>query len=98
MTAVFQSEHLSLLLGTGISTGVCFEAGITPQAMQRINFITKKDEIKIFADNEEKKLARVNANFEDDLRTAIELLRGMRILNDSDADPLKSEINEKLKI
>ena len=40
LTAVFQSEHLSLLTGTGLTTGICYEAGVTPQAMGRINFNT----------------------------------------------------------
>jgi hypothetical protein len=93
LTAVFQSEHLSILLGTGI----CYEAGITPQEMQRIDFSTQKAKIKNYADQEATKLSRGKANFEDDLRTAIELLKGLRILNDSSSGKLEAEINEKLK-
>jgi len=97
LTAVFQSEHLSLLLGTGITTSICLEADITPQAMQRIEFTTKKDEIKNHSDNEAKEMSRGKANFEDDLRAAIELLKGMKILKDADASKLEDEINGKLK-
>lgn len=97
LTAVFQSEHLSLLLGTGITTSICLKAGITPQAMQRIEFVTHKDEIKNHADNDAKEMSRGKANFEDDLRTAIELLKGMKILKDSNASKLEEEINGKLK-
>lgn len=97
LTAVFQSEHLSLLLGTGITTGICKEAKISPQAMQRIEFSTEKDKIKNYADTEAKKIDRGKANFEDDLRTAIELLKGMRILQNTKADALEKEINDKLK-
>jgi hypothetical protein len=97
LTAVFQSEHLSLLLGTGLTTGICYEAGISPQAMQRIEFSTEKDKIKKFADKEAQKIDRGNANFEDDLRTAIELLKGLRILQNTKADALETEINDKLK-
>lgn len=97
LTAVFQSEHLSLLLGTGITTGICFEAGISPQAMQRIEFTTEKDKITNYADTEAKKIDRGGANFEDDLRTAIELLKGLKILQDTKADALETEINDKLK-
>ena len=97
LTAVFQSEHLSLLLGTGVTIGIGFDAGNTPQAMQRIDFTTEKDKIKNFADEEAKKLSRGSANFEDDLRTAIELLKGLKILNDSKAGTLEREVNEKLK-
>lgn len=31
LTAVFQSEHLSLLTGTGLTTGICYEAGVIPK-------------------------------------------------------------------
>jgi hypothetical protein len=97
LTAVFQSEHLSLLLGTGITTGICYEADVTPQAMQRIEFTTEKDKIYKYAESEAKCLMRGKANFEDDLRTAIELLKGLKILENSKAANLEKEINEKLK-
>ncbi|TGK82005.1 fibronectin-binding protein (FBP) [Leptospira noumeaensis] len=97
LTAVFQSEHLSLLLGTGVTTGICSEAKISPQAMQRIEFTTEKERIKNYADTEAQKIERGRANFEDDLRTAIELLKGLKILQDAKADTLEQEINDKLK-
>lgn len=75
LTAVFQSEHLSLLIGTGLTTAICVEAEVNPQAMQRIEFITEKDKIKNYADTEAQKIDRGGANFEDNLRTAIEALR-----------------------
>lgn len=97
LTAVFQSEHLSLLLGTGVTTGICYEAEVAAQAMQRIDFLTETEAIKNHSDSEAKKLSRGEANFEDDLRTAIELLKGLRILNDSRANDLEKEIDDKLK-
>ncbi|MEW6625093.1 hypothetical protein P378_19135 [Desulforamulus profundi] len=98
LTAVFQSEHLSLLLGTGITTGICCDSGVTPQAMQRIKFITEGEKIESYANEEAKKLSRGSANFEDDLRTAIELVKGLKILNDTNATTLENEINEKMKL
>ncbi|MCX7640685.1 MAG: SIR2 family protein [Pyrinomonadaceae bacterium] len=98
LTAVFQSEHLSLLIGTGLTTGICKEAGVEPQAMQRIEFETEKDKIKDQAENEAKNLSRGKANFEDDLRSAIELLKGLQILRETEkAETLKKEINDNLK-
>lgn len=97
LTAVFQSEHLSLLLGTGITTGICSDAGVAPQAMGRIEFTTRKNEIKQFAEAEAKSMGRGNANFEDDLRTAMELLKGLKILSNVEASALETEINEKLR-
>lgn len=97
LTAVFQSEHLSLLTGTGLTTGVCYEAGFIPQAMGRIDFNTYNKEIYNHADSAAENLSRGTANFEDDLRTAIELLKGLKILNDSKTAELESEINHQLK-
>lgn len=98
LTAVFQSEHLSLLLGTGITTGICIDSGVTPQAMQRIQFTTEGEKIKSYSDQEAKKLSRGSANFEDDIGTAIDLLKGLKILNDTNLTLLESEINEKIKL
>jgi hypothetical protein len=77
LTAVFQSEHLSLLLGTGLTTGICKEAGVEPNAMQRIDFgsFEYKDNISTYADKSANSLERGQANLEDDFRIAMELLR-----------------------
>ncbi|NLX87598.1 MAG: fibronectin-binding protein (FBP) [Clostridiales bacterium] len=97
LTAVFQSEHLSLLLGSGITIGICNYSGVEPRAMQRIKFKTKGKEIASYAEQEAKNLSRGSANFEDDLRVAIELLKGLKILNDDNTSTLENEINEKMK-
>jgi hypothetical protein len=98
LTAVFQSEHLSLLLGTGLTIGVCNEAGVIPQAMQRIDFETfeYKDRISARADESAESLERGSANFEDDFRSAMELLNGLQILGNSKSDALEDIINRKL--
>jgi hypothetical protein len=98
LTAVFQSEHLSLLVGSGLTTGVCQEAGVESQAMARITFeIEEKERIKTYAEQEATNMGRGNPNFEDDLRIAIELLKGLKILNDNKATLLENEINGQLK-
>lgn len=114
LTAVFQSEHLSLLIGSGLTMGICKEAKEIkennqtnnkgdkstqfPQAMQRLEFETEKEKISKYANEEAQKLDRGNANFEDDLRTAIELLKGLKILCETEkAKKLENEINENLK-
>lgn len=96
LTAVFQSEHLSLLLGTGITSGVVIESGKKPQAMGRIKFKVHNAAIESFAEAEALNLSRGKANFEDDLRTAIELLKGLKILSDKNSDALEKEINQQL--
>lgn len=104
LTAVFQSEHLSLLLGTGVTTGICSKADVKPQSMQRIEFEISgkssnnyKELIKKHSDISAKTLLRGQANFEDDLRTAIDLYKGLVIEGNTEADLLKKTINEKMK-
>jgi hypothetical protein len=106
LTAVFQSEHLSLLLGTGLTTAICEGASIKSQAMQRIKFTINnpkhpdlfEDVISKYADKSAVELSRGKANFEDDLRTAIELLKGLLIECNKDAELLKDSINENMKL
>jgi len=94
LTAVFQSEHLSLLIGSGLSIALAGDGSM----MKRIEFEGNyKETIKNKADEQAKNMGRGKANFEDDLRVAIELLKGYEIIGDSQKDNLKEEINAKLK-
>ncbi len=102
LTAIFQSEHLSLLIGSGLTIALTNSNDQTKKTlknlMPRIEFEgTYKDLIKNKANEEAKNTYRVQANFEDDLRVAIELLKGYEILNDNNKTKLKDEINEKLQ-
>lgn len=93
LTAVFQSEHLSLLIGSGLPIALTGEKSMMP----RIEFTgSYKDLIKNKADSEAKKLERGEANFEDDLRIAIELLKGYEIQNNDEFNSLKNEINSNI--
>ena len=98
LTAVFQSEHLSLLIGSGLTNAISSMTKITTICMPRIDFKCEyKDSIKKFADEEAKNMDRGKANFEDDLRVATELLKGCKILGDKkEAEVLNGEINNKL--
>ncbi|MDM8173464.1 SIR2 family protein [Olivibacter sp. 47] len=96
LTAIFQSEHFSLLSGAGLSIGLTYLAGVKAQGMDRIEFNIYKKEIKDWADNSAKELGRGNANIEDDFRSAIELLQGLKIQGNRDADTLEKEINLQL--
>ena len=95
LTAIFQSEHLSLLIGSGLSVALTGGSSM----MKRIEFEGNyKDKIKNKADEEAKNTGRGEANFEDDLRVAIELLKGYEIQNRKRKyNQLKKEINNKIK-
>jgi len=96
LTAIFQSEHFSLLAGAGLSIGLTYLADVKAQGMDRIEFDVYKKEIKDWADKSAKELGRGNANIEDDFRSAIELLQGLKIQGSGDADTLEKEINIQL--
>ncbi|HUN16178.1 MAG TPA: SIR2 family protein [Saprospiraceae bacterium] len=97
LTAIFQSEHFSLLLGAGLPIGLTYLAGVTAQGMDRIEFDIYKDEIKNWSDKSATELERGKANIEDDFRSAIELLQGLKIQGIGDAKDLEADINKKLE-
>jgi hypothetical protein len=97
LTAIFQSEHLALLTGTGLTSAVTSLAKVAAPGMDRIEFIEFGEQIKRSADSQAKEMGRGEANIEDDLRVAIELYKGLLIQgNDKDAKNLKRDINDKL--
>lgn len=93
LTAIFQSEHFSLLIGAGLPIGLTYLADVKAQGMDRIEFENYKKEITEWADKSAKEFGRGNANIEDDFRSAIELLQGLKIQGSADADKLEKEIN-----
>lgn len=98
LSAIFQSEHLSVLLGAGLTTAVTSIASLPSQGMWRIDFDgAYKEHIKTYADNKAIKSDRGKANLEDDLRTAFELLAGLQIAgHEVEALELKSSIATEL--
>ena len=97
LSAIFQSEHLSLLIGTGLTSAVSFTAGVIPQEMSRLALENGlSDKIKSKADETAKKMNRGEANIEDDIRIALELINGLKILDDGRHTELETELNTKL--
>lgn len=93
LTSLFQSEHLSLLAGSGLTHAVHFLAADTSAAgMNKINFSKYGNKIELAAKNAAKKIGRATDNLEDQLRIANELLRGLEILQDEQADHLREEL------
>lgn len=97
LTALFQSEHLSLLVGTGLTSAACYATGGAPRAMEEQPFDNYGAKIDTAAEESAKRLGRGTKNFEDTIRVANELLRGMRIQGvGKAADKLEAEIKDKL--
>ena len=95
LTSLFQSEHLSLLCGSGITNAISFLAGATGcTTMGATTFTKYKNEIKEAAEASAKVTGRRTGNIEDQIRTANDLLRGLRILKkDDEATELETELN-----
>ncbi len=97
LSAIFQSEHVSLLIGTGLTSAVTYTAGVSPTEMSRLELKNELiAKIKSKADEVSDKMNRGGANFEDDIRIALELINGLRILDDDRREALETELNKEL--
>ena len=105
LTALFQSEHLSLLVGSGLTSATQSLAGIRPSSSMSDTdiFESYRDEIRKAAESSAIQSGRKKANIEDCFRVASDLLRGLDILSQSDSDfasdyeRLKTEYNNNIK-
>ena len=96
LTALFQSEHLSLLVGTGLTTGICNIADVKATGMKFPTFSIFKSEIEYGAKQSASRLERGEPNFEDAIRTANIILSYKEITNPSQAEQLRKEIDNIL--
>jgi hypothetical protein len=86
LTALFQSEHFSLLIGSGLTHAIHWMAtGKILPGMTPTKFSHYDDEINTEAKKSAEAAGRANGNIEDQLRVANELLRGLEIIVESDA-------------
>jgi len=95
LTSLFQSEHLSLLTGTGLSVAVQYMATkATNNAMTEPVLDTEyADKIRAQTKNAAKKNSRGEPNIEDYIRVINELLQGLKILGHDSKDK-KNAYNE----
>lgn len=99
LSAIFQSEHLSVLIGSGLTSSVASIAGVKPQEMWRLDLKSElADKVKDKADKTALRMNRGEANIEDDIRIALELINGLNIIDDKRVGILSHELNEKLKL
>lgn len=107
LTSLFQSEHLSLLVGSGLTTAVQFDVcGSADNGMSKTSeFTVYSDEIEKAAVDSAKKSGRNIANIEDRIRVANEVLNGLKVLQYSDdasdistkLDTLRSDLENVIK-
>lgn len=99
LTALCQSEHLSLLLGSGLSHAVhLIGTGKQLPGMGSVSFGDYNGVVNSEAKRSAEASGRGNGNIEDQIRVANELLRGLEILGSSDEQKRKCAValSEKL--
>ena len=85
LTALFQSEHFSLLLGSGISSAAHYIAKNKAGAgMEKIPFSVFTKQIKQAAKESAQKAGRGEPNIEDQIRVSNELIKGLNIYASDD--------------
>lgn len=85
LTALFQSDHLSLLMGTGISSAIHILATGKPGAgMSQINFSMFKEQIDIACDESAANAGRGTGNIQDQIRVGNDLIAGLEIFIKTD--------------
>lgn len=94
LTSLFQSEHLSLLAGSGLTHAVHYLAAETGAAgMDALMLSNHQTEINQAAKKTSEAAGRKEGNLEDQLRVANELLRGLEILQKTgEAEALREEL------
>jgi hypothetical protein len=97
LSAVFQSEHLSLVLGSGFTSAVGYVAGARATDMSKVEFKTEYDTaIDVHATSSATKMERGQANIEDQFRSALAVLDGLEVIAPEKAKELKKKIDEQL--
>jgi len=99
LASLFQSEHLSVFVGSGLTTALQYMAGVTPPEGMNVPTLASMyaDQIKTFADNSVQVTDRGKANIEDYIRVMNELLCGLKIMgNGTEFDSLQNELDDIL--
>lgn len=98
LTAVFQSEHLSVLLGSGFTCGVVLASGGEPLDMTKCEWGSPpKEKVDEYAQQSAIVCGRGSANIEDQIRAALLLQAGFDVMGDARASVWKAEIDKQLK-
>ena len=97
LSAVFQSEHLALLVGNGFSVGLASSVGAQPAEMKVISIVEALDgKIIAAAKASAATMGRGEPNIEDQIRACVTLLGGLEILDDAQAPVLRQALRREL--
>lgn len=99
LSAVFQAEHLNLVIGSGFTISIGRMAGTSAAGMAKVNFGTEFDAaINAHADSGAQKMGRGAANIEDQFRSALAVLEGLNVLDATAAGKIKNAMDMQLKV
>jgi hypothetical protein len=99
LSAVFQSEHLNVLIGNGLTTAVAYAAGVPPVPMAfqlpepALQFT---NEVMEDATASSRRLGREQPNIEDFIRVVNQALPGLRFSHPTVAESWKSTLDDNL--
>lgn len=103
LSALFQAEHLHLLVGSGFTNALANLAGVKSAGMTIEKFTQKHaDAVMEAAKQSAQATGRGAPNFEDQIRAALQLIEGLRVLALSDGQnksllaTWEKELNERL--
>ena len=98
LTSLFQSEHLSLLVGSGLTQAVHKLASNKDMGgMEQVDFKIFDKEIKQAVKSTSEIAGRGEGNFEDQIRVANDLLKGLKIVNSKKSETSSSSSEENIK-
>lgn len=99
LAAVFQSEHLALLLGSGFTKAVAQQAGTHASDMKcNYDSFILADELKEASQNAAQLMGRGVANIEDQIRAVNTLIQGLKILGDRRHTELTTALNALFEV
>jgi hypothetical protein len=99
LSAVFQAEHLNLMLGSGFTTAIGYMAGAGATGMAKVKFGTAYDAaIDAHAEAGAKAMNRGPANIEDQFRSALAVLEGLAVIDAAKAAKLKTALDTQLSV
>ena len=98
LAAVFQSEHLALLLGSGFTTAVAVQAGTNAADMTcDYTGFPYAEKLQEAAAKAAKAMGRGTANIEDQIRAANVLAQGLDIMGDEKHTDIATALNTLFK-
>jgi len=97
LSAVFQAEHLNVVLGSGFTTAIALKAGGGATGMSKVKFGSKFDaQIDLHATASAKAMGRGEPNIEDQFRSALAVYEGLLVIDAAAAATLKDKLDQEL--